>query len=136
MPRKTDVNNPADWFIFIDSDLAGLKLWVEHEVSYVACRSKLAEVLEKLIKAELIRTGWTLIKTHDLRRLSRELASRDPVLERELRPYCLALAEAYMADRYVGFDLEDPDWPTLRAQLEAVTRLAATIRSRLPLPPP
>ncbi len=49
MPRKTDVNDPADWFIFIGSDLAGLKLWVEQEISYVACRGKLAEALEKLI---------------------------------------------------------------------------------------
>lgn len=134
MPRKTDVNNPADWFLFIDSDLAGVRLWAEHEISYVGCRSKLAEVLEKTLKAELIRTGWTLVKTHDLKRLSHELAARDPELESEARPLCLALAEAYMADRYVGFDLEDPDWPALRAQLEAVTALAAIIRARLPSP--
>ena len=132
MPRKTDVNNPADWLFFVESDLAGLRLWVEHEISYAACRSKLAEALEKTIKAELIRTGWPLVKTHDLRRLSHELAARDPGLEQETHPLCLALAEAYMADRYVGFDLEDPDWPALRAQLDAVTALAAKIRARLP----
>ena len=66
-----------------------------------------------------------------LRRLSHELAARDAALAAEIRPLCLALVEAYMADRYVGFDLEDPDWPALRAQFEAATALAATIRARL-----
>ena len=132
MPRKTDANNPADWLFIIESDLAGLHLWARHEISYGACRSKLAEVLEKTMKAELIRLGWILEKTHDLRKLGGYLAERESDLIVGLRPLCDALAEAYFADRYVGFDLEDPDWPTLRGQLEAVSALAAKIRTRLP----
>jgi hypothetical protein len=31
-------------------------------VAFSGCRSKLAEILEKILKAELIRTGWTLEK--------------------------------------------------------------------------
>jgi hypothetical protein len=32
---------------------------------WAAARSKLAEILEKILKAELIRIGWELEKTHD-----------------------------------------------------------------------
>jgi hypothetical protein len=33
------------------------------------------------------------------------------------------LAEAYITERYPGFDLEDPDWPKLQALLEQITQL-------------
>ena len=40
-------------------------------------------------------------------------------------------------DRYPGFDLDDPDWPALRAQLEQVEALLATVKARVVvLPPP
>ena len=67
---------------------------------------------------------------------SRYLAERDSDLLPEILPLCQALAGAYFTSRYIGFDLEDPDWPTLRAQPEAITALAATIRSRIPPPLP
>ena len=57
MPRKTDANNPADWLWIAASDLDLLRMAGEHEVAFVTARSKLAEVLEKIIKAELIRLG-------------------------------------------------------------------------------
>jgi HEPN domain-containing protein len=41
------------------------------------CRSKLAEILEKILKAELLRLGWYLEKTHDLERLRKALRTRD-----------------------------------------------------------
>lgn len=132
MPRKTDTQNPGDWLDLVESDLAGLKLLTEHEVSFGLCRSKLAEVLEKSMKAELIRLGWFLEKTHDLRKLGGYLDERGSDLIDALRPLCDSLTEAYFADRYVGFDVEEPDWPSLRAELIAVTTLAATIRARLP----
>lgn len=132
MPRKTDTQNPADWFLFIDSDLVGITLCVEHEVSFVMCRSKLAEVLEKLMKAELVRIGWFLVKTHDLEILLGELRVRSSDLVSTLEPLTQQLSEAYFTSRYVGFDQDDPDWPVLREQLSAITALAATIRSRLP----
>ena len=70
LPRKTDSNNPADWLWISESDLEGLRALAERELSYVMCQSKLAEVVEKILKAELIRLGWPLEKTHDLRKLS------------------------------------------------------------------
>ena len=69
MPRKTDSHNPADWIAIAGSDMDIIRLAVEKEISFAAARSKLSEVLEKILKAELIRTGWELEKTHDLDRL-------------------------------------------------------------------
>ena len=60
MPRKTDSTNPADWLWLAASDLAGVRLNVAHEVAYYGAQAKLAEVLEKILKAELIQLGWPL----------------------------------------------------------------------------
>ncbi len=131
MPRKTDSNNPADWIHIVEGDLDGLTLLAQSEVGYAMCRSKLAEVLEKIMKAELIRRGWFLEKTHDLEELSGKLRERGSDLMLQLDPLCEDLTEAYFTDRYPGFDIEDPDWPKLRLQLEQITVLAQTVKARL-----
>ena len=131
MPRKTDSNNPADWICLAESEVAGLRLLAERETSYSMCRSKLAEVLEKILKAELIRTGWFLQRTHDLQKLASELQARGSDLTTPARPLCNALAEVYFSDRYPGFDLADPDWPDFRQKLQAVSGLLDVVKSRL-----
>jgi hypothetical protein len=57
LPRKTDSNNPADWLFLAESELEGVTELAERQLSHVLCRSKLAEILEKVLKAELIRRG-------------------------------------------------------------------------------
>ena len=101
-------------------------------MGFPTCRSKLAEVLEKVLKAELIRVGWVLEKTHELDHLLDELIKRGSDLASTVEPLCDALADIYFTDRYPGFDLDDPDWPKLRAQVEGVTALLETVKSRLP----
>src|SRR2546421_5717235 len=76
LPRKTDASNPADWVWMASSDLDVVRLAASQKIGFTACRSKLAEVLEKVMKAELIRLGWTLERTHDLERLLDELVAR------------------------------------------------------------
>lgn len=134
MPRKTDAHNPADWLWISASDLEGIRLLAERETSYAMCRGKLAEVLEKVMKAELLRLGWTLVKTHDLRFLAKELRDRQSDLTAAVHPLSNALAEAYMLDRYPGFDLDDPDWPALREQIEQIAALHAGVQARLVVP--
>jgi HEPN domain-containing protein len=102
LPRKTDSGNPADWLWIAESDLALIRVAAEREVGYAAVRSKLAEVLEKVLKAELIRTGWPLERTHDLRKLASELQLRHSDLETRIRPLVVTLAEVYFIDRYPG----------------------------------
>lgn len=131
MPRKTDSNNPADWLFLADSDLTGVQILIKEEIAFAMCLSKLAEVLEKVIKAELVRRGWFLIKTHDLVKLNDELRNRDAELADRIQPLTEALAEKYFTDRYPGFDLEDEDWPALRVQAEEVAVLLAEVNRRI-----
>ena len=114
LPRKTDANNPADWIWLAEADLAMIRLAAEQEVGFTACRSKLAEVVEKTMKAELIRQGWVLERTHDLEHLLDEMVARRSDLVPTLEGLCDSLADAYFSDRYPGFDLDDPDWPSLK----------------------
>ena len=131
MPRKTDSNNPADWLAIAETEWEAVRRLAAEEFGYDMCQSKLAEVLEKVLKAELIRLGWFLEKTHDLERLRKELRTRDVALADTLQPLCESLAEVYFTGRYPGFDLEDPDWPNLRAQLEQVRAVLETIKGRI-----
>lgn len=133
MLRRTDASNPADWVEIAEADFAMVRLTAEREISFSSCRSKLAESLEKLLKAELIRIGWPLEETHDLQRLGKFLRERGSDLTDSVHPLVNALTEAYFVNRYPGFDLDDPDWPALRQQIEQTSRLLATIKQRVQL---
>lgn len=132
MPRKTNSKNPADWLAIAASDMDMVRMAAEQEISYSGARSKLAEILEKILKAELIRTGWPLEKTHDLNRLFDLLVEYDSDVISAAEPLCDELVQVYFTDRYPGFDLEDPDWPKLQAQVKDVAALLETVKSRLP----
>lgn len=131
LPRKTDSNNPSDWIFFAESEVQGLETLAERELSYPMCQSKLAEVLEKVLKAELIRLGWFLERTHDLELLANELQSHGSDLADRVRPLCTSLAEVYFSTRYPGFDLDDPDWPSFREKLRAVKEALAVVKAGL-----
>ena len=131
MPRKTDSRNPADWLWISAADLDVIRLSMAAEIGFSTLKGKLAEVVEKIMKAELIRTGWRLEKTHDLDRLLEILEERKSDLAAQFEPLCDALAEAYFTNRYPGFDLDDPDWPAFRTQVEQVTALHAAVQARV-----
>ena len=131
MARRTDSNSPADWLFIAGGDLEGVRELACRELAFAMCVSKLAEILEKIIKAELIRTGWFLVKTHDLVKLVDELRDQDAPLADRFQPLCEELAERYFTDRYPGFDLEDEDWPRLRRQADQVVGLLETVKKRI-----
>ena len=108
-----------------------IRLALAAEIGFSTLKGKLAEVVEKIMKAELIRTGWRLEKTHDLDRLLEILEERKSDLAAQFEPLCDALAEAYFTNRYPGFDLDDPDWPAFRAQVEQVVALHAAVQARV-----
>ncbi len=131
MPRKTDSHNPADWLWIAAIDLSVIQHSAKDEIGFIVCRSKLAEALEKIMKAELLNLGWTLVKTHELERLRQALVAHNSAVSEAVAPLCAALQEAYFTDRYPGFDLDDPDWPALREQLAQVTALHAAVEARV-----
>ena len=97
----------------------------------MAARAKPAEVLEKILKAELIHLGWTLERTHDLGKLLGELTVRQSPILTQASPLVNALNQVYFVARYPGFDLDDPDWPALCQQVEAVTALLRLVKGRM-----
>ena len=101
-PRKTDVGNPAHWLEFACDDLAAVRVLLTAQTAYWVARGKLAEAFEKALKADLIRRGWRLEKTHDMQRLLDELAVSDPHTVDRLQPYVDELAESYTESRYRG----------------------------------
>jgi HEPN domain-containing protein len=131
LPRKTDSNNPADWLFIAEQEVEAMRVLAAQELGHSMCRSKLAEALEKILKAELLSRGWFLEKTHDLERLRKELGTRDAALAQSIEPLCTSLAEAYFSGRYPGFDLDDDDWPTFRAQLHEVADILYDTKARL-----
>ena len=131
MPRKTDSNNPGDWLWIASSDLAGVEILLTQEVAYEMARSKLAEILEKVLKAELLRLGWFLRRTHDLELLLDALIDKKSDLVTAAEPLCDSLSEAYFATRYPGFDMEDPNWPDLRTLASQIKTLLGTVQSRI-----
>ena len=134
MPRKTDSHNPADWLWIAGIDLSVIQHSAKDEIGFIVCRSKLAEALEKIMKAELLILGWTLVKTHDLERLREALVAHHSSISSAVAPLCAALDEAYFTDRYPGFDLDDPDWPALHAQIEQVVALHVAVEAKLATP--
>jgi HEPN domain-containing protein len=131
LARRTDSNSPADWLFIASGDLEGVRELASRELAFAMCVSKPAEILEKVIKAELIRTGWFLVKTHDLVKLVDELRDRDAPLADRFQPLCEELAERYFTDRYPGFDLADEDWTRLRRQADQVAGLLETVKKRI-----
>jgi len=127
LPRKTDSNNPADWLFFAREDIDAVRLLAEREISFHLCQSKLAEALEKTLKAELIAKGWFLEKVHDLQKLIDELTELGSDIVEAAQPLAESLAEAYFSERYPGFDLEDPDWPGFREKLGKVGDVFETV---------
>jgi len=118
--------------VFIaESDLEGVNVLIDGKLSYSLCVSKLAEIFEKVLKAELIRTGWFLEKTHDLLKLGGELNVRNSDLTERIQPLCEELADRYFTDRYPGFDLEDEDWPTLRLWANEIEHLLSIVKDRI-----
>jgi len=131
LPRKTDSNNPADWLFIAQGELEAVQFLAAQEVGHIVCRAKLAEVIEKLLKAELIRQGWFLVKTHDLVRLNDDLRQCDAQLANRFESLVEELSDAYLTDRYPGFDIDDPDWPLLRQQIQQVADVLAQVKARV-----
>ncbi len=128
MPKMTDSGNPADWLWLAEDDLRGLHVLADQETAYYLCISKLAEVTEKLIKAELISLGWELVKLHDLQKLNDELRLRNCKIANQIDDLVEALSERYFTDRYPGFDLEEPNWSELRRLMSQVDMLVCIVR--------
>ena len=134
--RRTDSGNPRDWMLFVKADMDTVRLLTRYKTAFFVCRSKLAEALEKTIKADLLARGWRLEKIQDLPKLCDYLSEYDRAQADQLQPLVDDLAESYTESRYPGFDLDEPDWSDFRRVAVQVKRYIQVVkRTRLPRPP-
>ena len=117
--------------MFADYDLEALAVLSKQQISFPICRSKLAEGLEKLMKADLIAHGWQLRKIHDLQALREDMEQHLLAQAETLRSVVDALANSYIETRYPGFDLVDEDWPRLQELLAQVQQYRDDLRRSL-----
>ena len=117
---------------FADAELDALGLLSANKTAFLMCRSKCAEALEKIMKAELIFMGWPLIKTHDLQQLADELKVRGSGNVNAMQSLAEDLAESYIVGRYPGFDLDEAeDWAALVVQVGRVAEYAKRVRQAI-----
>ena len=128
---KTDFTEPRDWLYFAGVDLEAIQLLYENKIAYEVCVSRLAECLEKLIKAELIRNKWRLKKEHDLQWLAKEMEKFSPELLVLIQESVEDLADAYFSSRYPGFDLDEPDWERFSRNLNKINTFKHEIERKI-----
>jgi len=131
LPKKTDAGNPRDWLLYARVDLEAVRLLAAQATAFLVCRSKLAEALEKLLKADLIARNWELRKTHDLQSLLDDLAAHTDARATQLQQIVDELAEAYTQTRYPGFDLAEENWPRLQELLLLVQQYCQELDQEL-----
>ena len=102
--RKTDDQNPADWFAFAEERLQGADVLRKSEGITALGIEALQEATERYLKGFLIAKGWTLIKTHDLERLVKEAAQFDHCFA-VFQAFAIELTEDFFDQHYPGGDL-------------------------------
>lgn len=65
-PKRSDENNPADWFCPASDRLRTADLVWNAEGLTPSGSEPLQEVVKRFLKGYLIVKGWSLVKTHDL----------------------------------------------------------------------
>ena len=80
------------------------------------------------MKAELLRLGWFLEKTHDLHHLHSHLEAKGSALAPLFNPLMTEYTDVYFMARYPGFDLEEANWVTFREHVEEAERLINAVR--------
>ena len=128
-----DVRDPESWYDFGAKDLdRARRRLVEEDVEDAVFH--LQQAAEKLIKGKLIALGWSLQKTHNLRKLVEYLADHNVDISWFIESAEL-LTAGYIADRYPGFSENPMTADMLQTPLMDVARLLREISGRS-LPPP
>jgi HEPN domain-containing protein len=128
--KKTNDQDPADWFAFADERLRGVDALFKSEGVTALGVEALQEGTERYLKGYLIAKGWTLVRTHDLERLIKEAAQFNRAFGK-YESFAVELTEEFFAQHYPGGDLTafGQNYEQLRKQAGEVVEL---IRTSLP----
>lgn len=101
-----------------------------HEGVTYAGVELLQEAIERYLKGYLVSKGWSLERTHDLRKLIEEASRNNPDFK-QFTDFADSLTEQFWAQHYPGEDLEDVggDYDELR---ERADKLVSLIMATVP----
>jgi len=121
---KTSEGNPQDWYLLAADRLRVADSARQHEGITYAGIELLQEAVERYLKGYLIGKGWSLERTHDLRKLIEEASQYDGNFQQFVN-LAEILTEQFWAQHYPGDDLEDvgSDYDDLRTQAGALIEL-------------
>lgn len=121
---KTSESNPQDWFLIAADRLRVGDSTRQHEgITYTGVEL-LQEAVERYLKGYLVSRGWTLERTHDLRKLIEEACRYDTTFKK-FADLADSLTEQFWAQHYPGGDLVDvgSDYDDLRLQAGGLIEL-------------
>lgn len=124
LPKRTDENDPADWFYFAKDRLKVADLAWNAEGLTPSGVELLQEAAERFLKGYLLAKGWRLAKTHDLLHLISEAERFNPAFRR-FKSFATKLTEDFFAQHYPGADLTKVgrEYPQLRTELGEIIDL-------------
>ena len=127
---KTSESNPHDWFFLAADRLRVADSTRKHEGVTYAGVELLQEAIERYLKGYLVSKGWSLERTHDLRKLIEEASRNNPDFK-QFTDFADSLTEQFWAQHYPGEDLEDVggDYDELR---ERADKLVSLIMATVP----
>lgn len=131
MPSPEDAEYPLDWIRNADKDWQRAHMLLDASDPEMAgfC---LQQAVEKCLKAFLLRRGWELRKTHNLKELLEDATDYAPFLA-PYREVCECIAKYYFAERYPAAPGEerpsvDMSEEAVRAAMEEVEPLTVQLR--------
>jgi HEPN domain-containing protein len=117
---------PSAWLVIARRDLAkARKDILTDDIPYAVVN--LQQATEKVLKAALLRTGWSLAKIHDCAALANELTARGEDLTWFVETAAIPRDE-YFAERYPGWSGQiSPSRAEAEQYCEAVARVFAQL---------
>jgi HEPN domain-containing protein len=122
--KQSSETDPADWF-FSAADRLRVADWAwERDGLTLTGVELLQEAVERYLKGWLIARGWSLDRTHDLRKLISVAMTIDPAFNR-FKSFADELTDDFFAQHYPGGDWTNvgQNYETLRKQAGEIVSL-------------
>ena len=135
--KQTSETDPADWFFAARDRLRGADTTWERNGLTLSGIELLQEAVERYLKSYLIAKGWSLDRTHDLRKLLSEAMTYDPAWT-GFQALADELTDDFFAQHYPGGDWTNvgQNYETLRKQAgEIVSLIEQSLPQYFPKPP-
>jgi len=122
--NENNITKAEEWFEKAKHDFESAKLILEGNGYADTAAVLLQQAMEKYLKGFLIKNGWKLIKTHNLKVLLDEAEMRDNNFER-FQDLAGKLTQYYIDEKYptMTTDIDLEEAKTLCAQVQELLKL-------------